>query len=105
MSPEGQVEGGKRSQERKGVEGPGGATVDSPYPVGNSEPLRILELGHAHTLGSSTCTGFMEVGDSRDAGRRREQRHLALGCQRGRCAEAGQMDAGGHTVGSAKWLA
>lgn len=80
-----------KSEEEKG-RGTERATVDSPYSVGNSEPLKILELGHDNTSGRSVCTGFTEVGTAKTQGR--EESSLALGCQRGRGAKAGQMDAG-----------
>lgn len=77
--------------------------MESLYPVGNSEPLKILELGHDNTLGRSIRAGFTEIRVSRDAGKRGGQ--FGPGMSEGRSAKAGQMDAGGRTLASAKWLA
>lgn len=45
--------------------------MDSSYPLGNSEPLEILERGHDNMLGGSICTGFTEARVCRDSGKRK----------------------------------
>lgn len=45
--------------------------MDSSHPLGNSEPLEILERGHDNVLGESVCTGFTEARVCRDSGKRK----------------------------------